>query len=137
MERALFLSRLDDRWPPKSVLCLRDYSLNKFLHDLVAGVTVGLVALPLAMAFAIASGLTPQAGIYCALVTGLVISALGRVQDADRRADGRFRCGDCRDRCRAWRGWVVHVHGDGWHPARDSRRDGHGQGGEIHSPGRS
>src|SRR3979490_2619297 len=68
---------LDDRWLPASVLCLRDYSLTKFLHDLIAGVTVGLVALPLAMAFAIASGLTPQAGIYCAVVTGFLISALG------------------------------------------------------------
>jgi SulP family sulfate permease len=67
----------DERWLPKSVLCLRDYDRNKFLHDLVAGVTVGLVALPLAMAFAIASGLTPQAGIYCAIVTGFIISALG------------------------------------------------------------
>src|SRR3981189_1513327 len=66
-----------DRWLPKSVLCLRDYSLNKFLHDLLAGITVGLVALPLAMAFAIASGLTPQAGIYCAVVTGFLISLLG------------------------------------------------------------
>src|SRR6202795_420682 len=66
-----------DRWLPKSVLCLRDYSLNKFLHDLLAGITVGLLALPLAMAFAIASGLTPQAGIYCAVVTGFLISALG------------------------------------------------------------
>ena len=69
--------KLNDRWLPKSVLCLRDYSFNKFLHDVVAGVTVGLVALPLAMAFAIASGLTPQAGIYCAIVTGFLISALG------------------------------------------------------------
>ena len=68
---------LDERWLPKSVLCLRDYNANKFLHDLVAGVTVGLVALPLAMAFAIASGLTPQAGIYCAIVTGFLISLLG------------------------------------------------------------
>ena len=68
---------IDDRWLPKSVLCLRDYDANKFLHDLIAGVTVGLVALPLAMAFAIASGLTPQAGIYCAIVTGFLISALG------------------------------------------------------------
>jgi sulfate permease, SulP family len=66
-----------DRWLPKSVLCLRDYSLNKFQQDLVAGITVGLVALPLAMAFSIASGLTPQAGIYCAIVTGFLISALG------------------------------------------------------------
>jgi SulP family sulfate permease len=67
----------DDRWLPKSVLCLRDYSTAKFLRDVIAGVTVGLVALPLAMAFAIASGLTPQAGIYCAVVTGFLISVLG------------------------------------------------------------
>jgi len=70
-------SFLSDDFLPKSVLCLRDYNLTKFLHDLVAGITVGLVALPLAMAFAIASGLTPQAGIYCAVVTGFLISALG------------------------------------------------------------
>jgi sulfate permease, SulP family len=76
MWRALSLT-LDDRWLPKSVLCLREYNLNKFLHDVVAGITVGLVALPLAMAFAIASGMTPQAGIYCAVVTGFLISALG------------------------------------------------------------
>lgn len=68
---------LDDRWLPKSVICLRTYSLNKFVHDVIAGITVGLVALPLAMAFSIASGLTPQAGIYCAIVTGFLISALG------------------------------------------------------------
>src|ERR1700730_17622029 len=66
-----------DEWLPKSVLSLRNYNPQKFLHDLVAGVTVGLVALPLAMAFSIASGLTPQAGIYCAIVTGFLISLLG------------------------------------------------------------
>src|SRR5881397_2646061 len=68
---------LDDRWLPKSILCLRDYNLNKLSKDIIAGITVGLVALPLAMAFAIASGLTPQAGIYCAVITGFLISALG------------------------------------------------------------
>jgi len=68
---------LNENWLPKSVLCLRDYDRRKFLLDVIAGVTVGLVALPLAMAFAIASGLTPQAGIYCAIVTGFLISALG------------------------------------------------------------
>jgi SulP family sulfate permease len=67
----------EERWLPKSVICLRDYNSSKFVHDLIAGVTVGLVALPLAMAFAIASGLTPQAGIYCAVVTGFLISAVG------------------------------------------------------------
>jgi len=64
-------------WTPASVDALRDYSASTFFHDLAAGVTVGLVALPLAMAFAIASGLTPQAGIYCAIVTGFLVSALG------------------------------------------------------------
>src|SRR6059058_2639385 len=76
MSPAISLS-IDDRWLPKSVLCLRNYSVKKFTHDVIAGITVGLVALPLAMAFAIASGLTPQAGIYCAVVTGFLISALG------------------------------------------------------------
>ena len=68
---------INDRWLPKSVLCLRHYNLNKFARDVIAGITVGLVALPLAMAFAIGSGLTPQAGIYCAVVTGFLVSALG------------------------------------------------------------
>ena len=70
-------SFVEDRWLPKSVLCLREYNANKLVRDLIAGVTVGLVALPLAMAFSIASVLTPQAGIYCAIVTGFLISALG------------------------------------------------------------
>jgi sulfate permease, SulP family len=62
---------------PKSVLALRTYDAKSFLHDLFAGVTVGLVALPLAMAFGIASGVTPQAGLYTAVVAGFLISALG------------------------------------------------------------
>jgi SulP family sulfate permease len=62
---------------PASILALRHYSFRTFTSDLIAGITVGFVALPLAMAFAISSGMTPQAGIYCAIVTGFVISALG------------------------------------------------------------
>ena len=62
---------------PKSVQALRNYNRSLLLADTISGVTVGLVALPLAMAFAIASGLTPQSGIYCAIVTGFLISALG------------------------------------------------------------
>lgn len=64
-------------WQPKSIIALRQYSPHTFTSDLIAGVTVGLVALPLAMAFAISSGLPPQAGIYCAIITGFLISALG------------------------------------------------------------
>ena len=64
-------------WSPKSVLLLRQYSAQKLLSDLLAGITVGLVALPLAMAFAIASGVPPQAGLYTAILAGFLISALG------------------------------------------------------------
>jgi sulfate permease, SulP family len=71
------MSFLPEAWMPKSVILLREYTFDKFISDLIAGVTVGLVALPLAMAFAIASGVSPQAGIYCAIVTGFLISALG------------------------------------------------------------
>ena len=62
---------------PKSFECFRSYGRGDLAHDLVAGITVGLVALPLAMAFAIASGVPPQNGIYTAIVAGFVISALG------------------------------------------------------------
>src|SRR3981189_2123404 len=64
-------------WLPRSISSLGDYSRQKFAADALAGVTVGLVALPLAMAFAIASGVAPQAGLYCAIVAGFLISALG------------------------------------------------------------
>src|SRR5262245_39110466 len=61
---------------------LRGYDRGKFLSDLSAGLTVGAVALPLALAFAIASGLKPEAGLFTAIVAGFLISALGgsRVQ---------------------------------------------------------
>src|SRR5271165_2062293 len=62
---------------PKLVEALRGYNLKTFLSDLIAGLTVGLVALPLAMAFAISSGVPPEAGLYCAVIAGFLISALG------------------------------------------------------------
>ena len=66
------------KWVPKSILGWRgNYTGHDLLSDLIAGVTVGLVALPLAMAFGIASGVSPQAGIYTAIVAGFLISALG------------------------------------------------------------
>lgn len=64
-------------WLPRSVVCLKTYTRRTFVGDLLAGITVGLVALPLAMAFAIASGVPPQTGLYCAIVAGFTISALG------------------------------------------------------------
>jgi SulP family sulfate permease len=68
---------IPERWSPRLLLSLRDYSAQKFTQDCVAGLTVGLVALPLAMAFGISSGVTPQAGLYTAVVAGFLISALG------------------------------------------------------------
>jgi sulfate permease, SulP family len=62
---------------PKLFAALQQYDRGKAIADLIAGVTVGLVALPLALAFAISSGLTPQAGIYTAIVAGGLISLLG------------------------------------------------------------
>ena len=62
---------------PRLVAGLREYDRHKALADVTAGVTVGLVALPLALAFAISSGLSPQAGIYTAIIAGGLISLLG------------------------------------------------------------
>src|SRR5438094_7191731 len=67
---------------PRLAETLKHYSREDLFADLVAGITVGIVALPLAMAFGIASGVKPEAGIFTAVVAGLLISALGgsRVQ---------------------------------------------------------
>lgn len=67
---------------PKLLTALRGYRRDTFLADLSAGVIVGIVALPLAIAFAIASGVTPDRGLWTAVIAGFLISALGgsRVQ---------------------------------------------------------
>lgn len=67
---------------PKLFTTLRTYDRSQFAQDLIAGVIVGVVAIPLALAFGIASGVTPAEGLYAAVVGGLIISLLGgsRVQ---------------------------------------------------------
>jgi sulfate permease, SulP family len=67
---------------PKLATTLKDYNRQQLLSDVTAGTIVGIVAIPLAIAFAIASGVTPQQGLYTAIVAGFIISALGgsRVQ---------------------------------------------------------
>ena len=68
---------------PKSIVCLREgYTREQLGRDVLAGIVVGIVALPLALAFAIASGVPPERGIYTAIIAGFLISALGgsRVQ---------------------------------------------------------
>ena len=62
---------------PRLLDALRGYERERFLRDLGAGLTVAVVALPLAMAFAIASGLKPEAGLWTAIIAGLLISVLG------------------------------------------------------------
>lgn len=80
-------SQKKKRWyefVPKSFLCLfkEPYTLSIFRKDFQAGITVGIVALPLAMAFAIASGVGPEKGLFTAIIAGFLISLLGgsRVQ---------------------------------------------------------
>ena len=65
---------------PRLLDALRGYDRNRFLADLGAGATVGVVALPLAMAFAIASGVKPEQGLFTAIIAGVLISALGGSQ---------------------------------------------------------
>jgi SulP family sulfate permease len=67
---------------PRLIESLRGYSRERFKHDLFAGITVGIVALPLAIGLGIASGVSPGAGIYTAIIGGFLVSALGgsRVQ---------------------------------------------------------
>src|SRR5436853_6167151 len=75
---------------PRLIDSLKGYSGEKFLPDLVAGITVGIVALPLAMAFAIASGVKPEAGIFTAVIAGFIISALGGSRVAIGGPTGAF-----------------------------------------------
>ena len=62
---------------PKLFDALQGYNQERLWRDVGAGLTVGVVALPLAMAFAIASGLKPEAGLFTAIIAGFLISSLG------------------------------------------------------------
>lgn len=73
-----FFRHFPEEFTPKSFHCLKQgYTLTMLRRDLVAGTTVGVVAVPLAMAFAIASGVTPAAGLFTAIVAGFLIALLG------------------------------------------------------------
>lgn len=62
---------------PKLFSALRHYSMSRFREDLIAGIVVGIVALPLAVAFGVASGVTPTIGLITAIIGGFIVSALG------------------------------------------------------------
>ena len=120
-------------WAPKSFLVLRQYSWHQFAADLLAGVTVGLVALPLAMAFAIASGVPPQLGLYCAVIAGFLISALGGSSTQIGGPTGAFVVVVFGIVTRYGIEGLVSVHLDGGHFPGGAGRDGAGVGGEIYS----
>ena len=75
---------------PKLLDTLKTYTRADFHADLIAGITVGIVALPLAMAFAIASGVPPQAGIFTAVIAGILVSGLGGTKVAIGGPTGAF-----------------------------------------------
>ncbi len=62
---------------PKLLLCLKDYTKEQFIKDIIAGIIVAIIALPLSIALALASGVSPEQGIYTAIVAGFVIALLG------------------------------------------------------------
>ena len=66
--------KVTTKFNPKIYELMRGYTTERFIKDVGAGTTVAIVALPLAMAFAIASGLTPQTGIFTAIIAGFLIS---------------------------------------------------------------
>lgn len=120
-------------WLPRSVVCLKTYTRRMFVGDLLAGVTVGLVALPLAMAFAIASGVPPQTGLYCAIVAGFTISALG---GSTTQIGGPNRCLRCccfRNCGKARRRRIVRVYVDRRNSSADPGRNRIVHSGKVHT----
>ncbi len=71
------MKNLDISFRPKLLSCMKGYNRSSFFNDLNAGISVGILALPLAMAFGIASGVTPEQGLYTAIIAGFIISIFG------------------------------------------------------------
>jgi len=84
------MTKLNIPFRPRLFETLKGYTSRDFSADLVAGITVGIVALPLAMAFAIASGVKPEAGLFTAVIAGFLISGLGGTRVAIGGPTGAF-----------------------------------------------
>lgn len=73
---------------PKLFSVMKDYTKEQFVKDVVAGIIVAIIALPLSIALALASGVTPEMGLYTAIVAGFIISfsveVVSRLQDQQR-----------------------------------------------------
>lgn len=74
-----------EKLEPKFFTTIRDYSKEQFIKDVISGIIVAIIALPLSIALALASGVTPEKGIYTAIIAGFLVSFLGgsKVQIAD------------------------------------------------------
>ena len=83
---------------PAIVAALRDYRRGDFFADLGAGLTVGLIALPLAIGFGIASGVTPQQGLWTGIIASVVVALLGGSRFQVARTDWRIRSSPLFDR---------------------------------------
>ena len=99
---------------PMLLTSLKNYNRSQFVKDVTAGIIVAIIALPLSIALALASGVGPEAGIFTAIVAGFVISALGgsSVQIAGPTAALANHCRG--DRCQKWNGRTDHCN----HPCR-------------------
>lgn len=87
---------------PKLFLMWKEYSKEQFIKDIVAGIIVAIIALPLSIALALASGVSREQGIYTAIVAGFVIAMLGGSRVPDIWSDSSI-CDDCSRDCRTER----------------------------------
>ena len=108
------------------------YTPNLFSRDLSAGITVGIVAIPLALAFAIASGLTPERGLYTSIVAGFFHGVFQREPVPGQRAHGRVRRHHLQHRVPARLRGACPDDADGGHPARHLRVPAPGGTGQIY-----
>ena len=81
---------------PRLLEMYGEYTAARLRADILSGITVGILALPLAIAFAIASGMTPESGIYTAIIAGFIISALGATAILDATLDDAVATTACR-----------------------------------------
>ena len=89
-------------------------SKEQLQKDIVAGLIVGIVALPLAIAFAIASGVSPDKGLITAIIAGLIISVSGRQPGTNRRTHRSIYCNCLCHSSGTWHAWPYHRHVHGW-----------------------
>ena len=77
---------------PKLFSVMKNYNKDQFVKDLISGIIVAIIALPLSIALAIASGVSPEQGIYTAIIAGFFIALLGGSQGTDWRTYGCLCC---------------------------------------------